>query len=195
MDEVETNSLKRDNLIRKILSLITVPLRNTKMLFVILISIAIAATALLARTKPELLGIPQSQALIDSQDEINKLIEEVGKIIVLPEGENPTIATVTELDKVKDQKFFEKAQNGDKVLVYSNAKKAFIYRPSEKKIIEVGLVNIPTPTQTQVSGENDESENITPTSVSPTPTQNITPSPTPTITKIQTITPTPTQLP
>jgi len=106
MDEVETNSLKRDNLIRKILSLITVPLRNTKMLFVILISIAIAATALLARTKPELLGIPQSQALIDSQDEINKLIEEVGKIIVLPEGENPTIATVTELDKVKDQKFF-----------------------------------------------------------------------------------------
>ncbi|OGM19965.1 hypothetical protein A2771_03130 [Candidatus Woesebacteria bacterium RIFCSPHIGHO2_01_FULL_38_26b] len=195
MDEVETNSLKRDNLIRKILSLITVPLRNTKMLFVILISIAIAATALLARTKPELLGIPQSQALIDSQDEINKLIEEVGKIIVLPEGENPTIATVTELDKVKDQKFFEKAQNGDKVLVYSNAKKAFIYRPSEKKIIEVGLVNIPTPTQTQVSGENDESENITPTSVSPTPTQYITPSPTPTITKIQTITPTPTQLP
>ena len=80
-----------------------------------------------------------------SQEEINKLVEHVGKFMELPEGEVPTIATVTDSEKLKDQQFFSRAQNGDKVLIYTNAKKAILYRAESNKIIEVAPINIGPP--------------------------------------------------
>lgn len=77
-----------------------------------------------------------------AQEEIKKLVEEVGKLIVLPTDEEPTVATVSDASKVKDQAFFASAENGDKVLIYTKAKKAILYRPSEKKVIEVAPVNL-----------------------------------------------------
>jgi len=70
------------------------------------------------------------------------LIEEVGRMILLPEGEQPTIATVTDPSKLADQQFFANAKTGDKVLVFSLAKKAILYDPVAHKIIEVGPVNV-----------------------------------------------------
>lgn len=162
---------------------------NKKLLVLFLFILSIATTILIARTKPELLGIPKSQQIVNSQDEVNKLIEEVGKIIVLPEGQIPTVATVTEVEKVKDQAFFARALNGDKVLVYTEAKKAILYRPSEKKIIEVGVVNIG-------QGELDNKEatgSSTPTSkptFTPIPTSKPTSTPTPSPTPTFSVTPT-----
>ncbi len=80
-----------------------------------------------------------------SQEEINKLVDRVGKFMELPEGEVPTIATVTDSEKLKDQQFFARAQNGDKVLIYTNAKKAILYRQDTNKIIEVAPINIGPP--------------------------------------------------
>lgn len=77
-----------------------------------------------------------------TENETNKLIEEIGALMVLPEGEKPTLISVVDKEKVKDQPFFAKAENGDKVLVYTAAKKAILYRPSNKKIIEIGPVDI-----------------------------------------------------
>ena len=42
--------------------------------------------------------------------EVKALVERVGKLIKLPEGEEPTIATVTDLEKLKNQPFFAKAK-------------------------------------------------------------------------------------
>ena len=126
------------------------------------------------KQKPELLGL--SKAPEESQKEMESLITAVSKIIELPRGETPTIATVSELDKVKDQPFFKNAQQGDKVLVYQNAKKAYLYRPSEKKIIEVGVVNVSEGTS-QVAGESTEIPIITPSPLPEEPTVTITPSP------------------
>ena len=61
---------------------------------------------------------------------------------MLPTGETPTIATVTDASKLKDQAFFTNAVTGDKVLIYTNAKKAFLYRPSTNKIINIAPVNL-----------------------------------------------------
>jgi hypothetical protein len=81
---------------------------------------------------------PQAQA----QEEVKKLVEQVGKLIDLPKGEDPTVATITDASKLKDQAFFKNAQNGDRVLIYSKAKKAILYRPSTNKVIEIAPVNL-----------------------------------------------------
>jgi hypothetical protein len=74
-------------------------------------------------------------------NETKKLVEDVGKLVELP-NENPTIATVTDSKKLNTQAFFSKSVNGDKVLIYTEAKKAILYRPSTNKIIEVAPVNL-----------------------------------------------------
>lgn len=70
------------------------------------------------------------------------LVDKIAKLIVLPQGEEPTIATVTDPDQLKDQPFFANAQKGDIVLIYTNARKAILYNPTENKIVEVAPLNI-----------------------------------------------------
>jgi hypothetical protein len=86
----------------------------------------------------------KGQAQLSSEPK--ELVSQVGKLMDLPLNEQPTIATVSDVTKLKDQPFFALAQNGDKVLIYQKAKKAILYRPATGKIIDVGPVNIqPTP--------------------------------------------------
>ena len=105
----------------------------------------------------------------DEVDEVDDLISEVGKLIVLPFGEIPTIATVTGEDLVKGEPFFRNAVNGDRVLIYTNARKAYLYRPSEKIIIEVGVVNINQPVVEEITPTQTPAE-PSPTSASPSAT-------------------------
>lgn len=103
---------------------------------------------------------------VSPQEEVKSLVEKVGKLMLLPEGEEPTLATVTDIERLSQQPFFARAENGDKVLIYNNAKKAFLYRPSIDKIIEVGPVNISSPSATTTG----EAQITTPAPlVSPTP--------------------------
>lgn len=78
----------------------------------------------------------------DPDSEDKQLIAAVGRLIEVPIDESPTVATVVDAEKVKTQAFFINAQNGDKVLLYTKASKAIIYRPSTNKIIEVAPVNL-----------------------------------------------------
>lgn len=71
----------------------------------------------------------------------DELIAQVGKLIILPENEQPTIATVSDLAKLAGQPFFAKAEVGDKVLIYQQAKKAILFRPSTNQIIELAPLN------------------------------------------------------
>jgi len=72
----------------------------------------------------------------EAEKEVQTYATKIGKFILLPE-EVPTLATVADVEKLKEQPFFSNAQNGDKVLFYNKAQKAILYRPSENKIIEV----------------------------------------------------------
>ncbi len=113
-----------------------------------LILVAIIVIVFVIRANPEIVGNQQLKMIVQEKNEMESIVEEVGKIIELPSDETPTVATVTDAEKLKDQVFFKKAKNGDKVLIYSNSRKAFLYRPSEKKIIEVGIVSITGTTPT-----------------------------------------------
>lgn len=76
-----------------------------------------------------------------SMDEVKRLTSDVGKFMLLP-NEIPTIGTINDISKLKDQSFFDNAKNGDKILIYTNAKEAILYRPSAHLIIAVAPVNI-----------------------------------------------------
>lgn len=99
------------------------------------------------KTNKELQTIKTDPSTVQkaAEAEVKKLIAEVGKLIQLPEGEDPTVASITDIDKLKDQAFFAKAKNGDKVIIYTNAKKAILYDPNAHKIIDVAPINIGTP--------------------------------------------------
>jgi len=71
------------------------------------------------------------------EKQLEQTIAVVSKIMVLPTDETPTLATVSDPEKLRDQAFFAKAQKGDKVLIYSKSKKAILYSVSQNKILEV----------------------------------------------------------
>ena len=77
-----------------------------------------------------------------AQAEVNRVVKLVGQLITLPNDETPTLATVLDKDKLKDQPFFANAKNGDIILIYTKAKKAIVFREKENKIINVGPISI-----------------------------------------------------
>jgi LytR cell envelope-related transcriptional attenuator len=86
----------------------------------------------------ELKKDPKSIAL----EETKNIVSSVSAHMSLPQGEEPVIATVKDINKLKSQAFFKNAKNGDRVLIYTEAKRAILYRPSTDKIIEVAPVNV-----------------------------------------------------
>lgn len=81
---------------------------------------------------------------VTQQREITSLIKTVGKIVDLPTTEVPTLATVTNKSKLDDQPFFQRAENGDKILIYRSVSRAFLFRPSTHKLIDITSINIET---------------------------------------------------
>ena len=77
-----------------------------------------------------------------AKTEATDLAKKIGKYLDLPQNERPTTATVSDKTKLQDQPFFEHVQDGDKVLVYTKAQRAVLYRPSTNKIIEYAPVNL-----------------------------------------------------
>lgn len=93
-------------------------------------------------TRSQLKKLSDTKTAAQASDQ--ELINQVGEFVVLPQGETPTVATVNDVSKLKDQVFFQYAQNGDKVLIFSQAKTAVLYRPSVKKIVEYAPINVDT---------------------------------------------------
>lgn len=100
--------------------------------------VAIALAGLMYMQLMKVKQNPQAQA----QKEVRELVAKVSKLVVLPEGETPTVATVSDPEALKDQAFFTNAQKGDKVLIYTNAKKAVLYSVTTNKILDVAPLNI-----------------------------------------------------
>ena len=118
---------------------------NLKVLLAVLgiLVLGLAGTTLTFYKKAKSLKTNPQQV---AQEENKKIIDAVGKLVLLPEGETPTIATVTDASKLKSQQaFFTRAEEGDKVLIYTSALKALMYRPSENKIIEIAPLVIGNP--------------------------------------------------
>ncbi len=80
-----------------------------------------------------------------SNSDIQSLVTIVGRHALLPQGETPSVSTVVDTKKV-NQQFLLNAQNGDKVLLYFQAGRAIVYRPSTGQIVNMGPVTTPPAT-------------------------------------------------
>ena len=118
---------------------------NLKVLLVVLgiLVLGLAGTTFMFYKKSQALAVnPQKVA----QEENQKLIDAIGKLVLLPAGETPTIDTVTDSAKLKSQQaFFARSTDGDKVLIYTHALKAIMYRPSTNQIVEIAPLVIGSP--------------------------------------------------
>lgn len=85
--------------------------------------------------------LSQKLKISSEEKEFRELIIKVEKLIELPQDEMPTIATVLDENKVREEAFFKQAKTGDRLLAYIKNKKAILYRPSVNKIIEVAPIS------------------------------------------------------
>jgi len=88
----------------------------------------------------------------NEQNPNTPLLEKLAKLVILPKGEEPSIATVSDVSKLKEQTFFKNAQNGDSIVAYPNAQIAILYRSSSDLVVWMGPIVdkqnvLPTPSQ------------------------------------------------
>ena len=138
---------KRDNFE----NLISLKRRPTFTFLIIILAVLLLSPSFYFYNQNRKLQRFLSDPSLISKAEADKIIAEVGRLMTLPEGEYPTVATVADLEQLKDKPFFNKAKQGDKVLIYPNAKKAILYDPVTNKIIDVAPINFePSVTPTSV---------------------------------------------
>ena len=121
--------------------------KRIKVIVLLLIVVILALAGVAGYLYKNRVKTPQDQAKA-VEKEVADIIRAVGKLIVLPENETPTVATVTDPEKLRSQPFFAHVEAGDKVLIYAQARKAILYSPILNKIKEVSPVN-PNALQTQ----------------------------------------------
>jgi cytoskeletal protein RodZ len=97
---------------------------------------------------------------VKSEEEL--LRETVGSKILLPE-EVPQIATVTDKTQLADQPFFKKAENGDKILIFTQSGRAVLYRPRIKKVVDTTTISLTPEVSDNTATGTTPDPNATPT--------------------------------
>lgn len=92
----------------------------------------------------------KTKAMLSDPNAVDKAeseatLSKIKKLMILPSDENPSIATVLDAGKLKDQPFFANAENGDKVVIYTKSQIAILYSPGKNLIVNVAPIS---------SGEN-----------------------------------------
>jgi hypothetical protein len=107
----------------------------------------------------------QAHPELTAEDQAAQIFTRVSALIQLPQDETPQISTINDAaSAMAEQPFLTNAENGDVLIVYSNAGEALLYRPSTDKLIAVGPVdnssqtqNAPRPVSVPVATTTNES--------------------------------------
>ncbi len=146
-------------------------------IFGILFALSLAASFYFYRQYAALSQTPSQDSSQQAQAEVKRLVAALGRLIVLPANEQPTIATVADPDTLRDQPFFANARKGDKVFIYTNANKAILYSPTEDKIVEVAPISLgQAPSTTSTGGQTPTSTAQSSSTSSSTVKSSLTPS-------------------
>jgi hypothetical protein len=99
----------------------------------------VVLTALLYQQNRDLKNASASSSASGKQ-ESQRLTKKVGQLIELPSNDTATVATVRNAKRLQRQRFFRNAENGDKVLIFTKAKRVVVYREQDNRIVNVGPV-------------------------------------------------------
>ena len=80
---------------------------------------------------------PAATAAATTEDPVAQVVVSVEKHLLLPQGEHPQVARITDLKPLTNIPFFGNALVGDVVLVYCKTSLSVLYSPSRDKVIEV----------------------------------------------------------
>jgi hypothetical protein len=82
---------------------------------------------------------------LSSTEAATAILHNIGKIMQLPSG-TTTMMTINDAASAKRaQPFLVNAQNGDVLIVYTDAAEALLYRPTTNKLIAVGPIDNSAP--------------------------------------------------
>lgn len=140
------------------------------LLTVIILTLAFTPTYYFYRKYQNLQKNIPTQNNLDEDNKI--LISRLSDILDLPSDENPTVAVVTDPEKLKDQPFFAKAKKGDKVIIYPLARQAILYDVGRNKILEYNRINLADSTNTAPAESTLPASPISPSPIIDTAFQN-----------------------
>lgn len=81
-----------------------------------------------------------------AKKELAAAVAGVSKLIILPQGDEPVLATVTDAKTlIAQQAFFAGSVNGDQLLLFPRNLKAILWSPSRNVIVNVGPIQQTSP--------------------------------------------------
>lgn len=101
----------------------------------------------------------------DPNIQTQQIVASLQRTVDVPD-ETPSVLTVVDKSKLKDSQIAEKAENGDKILLFQKAGEVYIYRPSTDKLINI--LNITNSASQPASSPAGTSQSASPAATSPT---------------------------
>lgn len=114
-----------------------------------IIASAVAAFVALSISGAYWYGRESNSPEARTERSVQETVDAVAKHMVLPEGEMPTVATVSDPAQLAAQPFFRNAKTGQKVLIYTKAGKAILYDPEIDRIVEAAQLSVDISSQSQ----------------------------------------------
>lgn len=86
-------------------------------------------------------GTGSQQSLIPvDKAQVQEFLDKLQSIALVPLDEAPTLATIVDTSKLREEVFFKNAEIDDKLFVYQQAQLAILYRPSVEKIVNMATL-------------------------------------------------------
>jgi hypothetical protein len=115
--------------------------RKSGLIALIVISLASAGTAaFLFKQNQDLLANPGTVSTKKNSEDTKRVLEKLGKVMVIEEKEKPTVARVTKPDLLQknNKTFYKDVQAGDYLILYP--KRAIIYREKDNIVVNVAPI-------------------------------------------------------
>ncbi len=103
------------------------------------LGLGIAVTLYYNHIKQELrlIATPAGQEAA-AKEEVQETLAELKKLVVVPD-EDPVVATIRNVEELqKESAFYKGASNGDKLILFSQSQRAYIYSRSQHKLVNAG---------------------------------------------------------